>query len=191
MARHGEARRGKQTPEYNAWRHMLARCSNPRDKRYPAYGGRGIAVCRLLRAYEPFLSALGRRPSPKHSLDRIDPYGGYWCGTCAECKANGWPRNVRWATPAQQARNKRPGRTSKLTEEGVAVIKRLLDDGYRQQQIAAMMGVSQTLVSQIKFGRIWRVDSDVAHCERVPLSQATAGKAASLTAQSGRGTATA
>jgi hypothetical protein len=93
---HGESPRGSWTPEYRAGVNMVTRCHNPKATRYKNWGGRGISVCDEWRHdYEAFLSHVGRRPSPTHSLDRIDNNRGYE------------PGNVRWATREQQARNTR------------------------------------------------------------------------------------
>lgn len=94
---HGEKpKHGNPSPEYNAWRQMLARCTNPNRKDWDNYGGRGITVCkRWATSFEAFLEDMGRRPSSKHSLDRIDTEGNYE------------PGNVRWADDFQQSQNRR------------------------------------------------------------------------------------
>ena len=75
---------------------MLNRCRNPKDARYKDYGGRGITVCKEWEAsFSQFLVDVGPKPSPEHSIDRIDTDGSYE------------PNNVRWSTPVEQARNKR------------------------------------------------------------------------------------
>lgn len=94
---HGEASTAGWTPEYRAWVNMNSRCYIPSVTRFKNWGGRGIRVFDGWRHHYPaFLAHVGRRPSPIHSLDRYpDPDGHYE------------PGNVRWATPEQQAANKR------------------------------------------------------------------------------------
>ena len=84
------------TKVYDAWVQMRARCTNPSGGRFDKYQARGIVVCaRWGASFEVFLKDMGLPPSPKHSLDRIDNDGNYEPGNC------------RWATPKEQARNKR------------------------------------------------------------------------------------
>jgi hypothetical protein len=88
-----------QTPEYAAWRRAIDRCTNPNNKKYKYYGGRGIKVCaRWMESYEAFLADVGRKPSPELSIDRIDNDGDYE------------PGNVRWGTSEQQNNNRRSHR---------------------------------------------------------------------------------
>ena len=96
---HGDTVGGLCAPEYGSWKSMVDRCANKNSRDFLRYGGRGIKVCeRWLHSYENFLMDMWRKPSPKHSLDRIDVNGNY-------C-----PENCRWATPRQQANNKRNNR---------------------------------------------------------------------------------
>lgn len=97
-ALHGESvgSRKAGSVEYRAWSNMKQRCSNPRNDNYEYYGGRGVTVCdHWQRNYAAFRFWVGPRPSPKHSIDRIDPDGHYA------------PGNVRWATVSEQRNNRR------------------------------------------------------------------------------------
>lgn len=83
---------------------MKQRCFNSKNKRYHRYGGRGITVCERWQIFDYFYADLPPRPEGK-SLDRKNNDGPYSCGRCEQCIANGWPKNVRWATPRQQGQN--------------------------------------------------------------------------------------
>src|ERR1700721_1120894 len=71
---------------YTSWRAMLARCSQPSHRSYRYYGGKGIRVDPRWRSFQAFLSDLGPRPSPAHTLGRRDHARPYE------------PSNVGWAT---------------------------------------------------------------------------------------------
>lgn len=104
------------TVTYNCWDSMKRRTTNPRNKYFKNYGGRGIRVCvGWLDSFPTFLADMGEKPDGLW-LDRIDNEGHYSCGHCDECIENGWPLNCRWATPAEQLRNTR--RNLYLTFQG-------------------------------------------------------------------------
>lgn len=103
---HGECRGGS-TPEYRAWTLMRDRCFNPMSKAFKDYGARGITICERWSDFKNFLIDVGRKPSPRHSVGRIDNNGIYS------------PENVRWELPQQQANNKRNNRL--LTHNGLTL----------------------------------------------------------------------
>ena len=94
------------TTLYGAWSSMKARCYNPNVPSYRDYGAKGVWVCVAWKAsYSNFIEDIGSRPERGLTLDRTNNQGGYTCGHCADCLANGWPSNVAWATRLQQSRN--------------------------------------------------------------------------------------
>lgn len=98
------------TPEHGVWRGMIYRCTNPGATSWADYGGRGISVCeRWLSSFEAFLEDMGRRPSAKHSLDRINGHGNYE------------PANCRWATWIQQNRNRSVVNLLDVNDEPIGV----------------------------------------------------------------------
>jgi len=97
---HGYAK----TPIYICWCNMIARCENKNSTQYVRYGARGIKVCdRWRQSFEAFLEDMGFPPDG-YEIDRIDNDLGYE------------PKNCRWATKSQQARN--TSMTTKITFRG-------------------------------------------------------------------------
>src|ERR1700730_15678952 len=81
----------KESHEYNSWRNMRARCLYPKHVGYERWGGRGIKVCeRWLHSFDNFLTDMGLKPTPKHTIHRINSSGNYE------------PSNCKWASPMEQ-----------------------------------------------------------------------------------------
>jgi hypothetical protein len=81
------------TPEHTAYINAKQRCNYPNSSGFLNYGGAGVEF--KFKSFEEFFSELDFRPSPEHSVDRINPFGNYEKG------------NVRWATAKEQNSNKR------------------------------------------------------------------------------------
>jgi len=95
------------TSEYQCWKGILRRCLKSTCKTYVYYGGRGIGVCKEWLRFENFIADMGRKPSPRHEIERNNNDGPY-------CKDN-----CRWATRSEQNRNHR--RVRFLTYQGITL----------------------------------------------------------------------
>lgn len=139
---HGGARVGKHEPEFDIWQSMKGRCEIPGVTGYKHYGARGISVCpSWSQSYAAFLKDMGRRPSPKHSIDRINNDGNYEPGNC------------RWATFGEQARNRR---TSRRVERSDGTVFRTIRDAANSVGADPSTIAEACRVGRVSFGWKWR-----------------------------------
>ena len=136
--RHGQANR---TPTYQSWGAAIQRCTNPKNRYWHIYGGRGIQVCEAWKtSFEVFFADMGERPLG-YTLDRINSDGDYEPGNC------------RWATAKQNGRNRRD---VKLSESAAASIRQAYAaGGVTHRQLADAYGVSHATIGQLIRGRTW------------------------------------
>lgn len=98
MTVHGHFKNRKMTGIYNSWCHMIQRCTNPNNKRYKDYGGRGITICDRWLKFENFNEDMGKSWKPGLMLERRKNELGYFKDNC------------HWATRKEQQRDRRNNR---------------------------------------------------------------------------------
>lgn len=86
----------------------MSRCYDPSQKSYVNYGARGITVSPRWHHFRFFAEDMGMRPTPEHSIERVDNGRGYEASNCC------------WATGMEQATNRRLFKNSTTGRAGVA-----------------------------------------------------------------------
>lgn len=136
-----------QHPSYKTWKHMIDRCTNPKNPAYYRYGGAGITVCDRWLDINNFIDDMGEKPTG-YSIDRIDNSKGYYLENC------------RWADNATQARNRGMVKLTEALAEEIRSLPRIAKngrgEGYTRQQIANMYGVSVATIKKVLSGAYWK-----------------------------------
>ena len=112
---------------------MHSRCYDPKNAKYPRYGGRGIFVCERWHDFEAYYKDLGDIEDGL-TVDRIDNDGPYA------------PENCRLATYSQQARNRSDTRILTLNGESRSAT-----------EWAEITGISRTAIKN-RLKRGWSVE---------------------------------
>ena len=139
------------TPEHSVWRGIKKRCYSPRARGYANYGGRGIKVCdRWRESFAAFYADMGPRPSPDHQIDRYpDGNGDYEPGNC------------RWATRAEQNRNRKNNRLLLFRGHIMCLTdwaKRVgMSKGTLLERLQRGMSIEEALTTPV---RRWRTDDE-------------------------------
>jgi hypothetical protein len=133
----GESVSRKVSPEYRAWQDMMQRTDNPKNKHYGDYGGRGIETCERWAEFDNFLADMGRRPSAKYSIDRIDNNQGYS------------PSNCRWATRAEQNRNRRDNRLITYKGETKCIMDWAVEKGLKWSTLGGRLRRGEPIESAL------------------------------------------
>ena len=129
------------TPTYASWLEARKRCFSPKNKRYEAYGGRGISMCQEWAvSFEAFFADMGEAP-PGMTLDRKNPDGNYEHENC------------RWATKAEQARNTR---RTRATWEIVRSMRARAALGETAKALASEYGMCLSNARSILYGVTWK-----------------------------------
>lgn len=120
--------------EYSIWRGIKQRVSDTTSKNAAWYTHVSLDES-WENSFETFVADMGKRPSPKHSIERINGKLGYSKGNCV------------WATPTVQANNRSTNRN--LTLNGVTLTA---------AQWSRALGIKQhTILARIdKYG--WSVE---------------------------------
>lgn len=127
--------------EYRTWLMMRNRCNNSRADDFRHYGGRGIKVCERWNSFPTFLKDLGTRPTPSHTLGRIDSELAYS------------PKNCRWETRLEQSRSRNYCR---LSLEAAKEIRAAKQKGtFRVNDFMTKFNCGKTAIYSVLRGETW------------------------------------
>lgn len=128
-------------PLFQTWCGMMRRCNDPGLRCYERYGAKGITVCERWYDFYAFVHDMGEKPTPEHTVDRIDGKKGYA------------PENCRWATATEQRRN---AKSIVLDEDSVFKIRGLIKEGCSIPALAKVYGCTIQGIRAAATGRTWK-----------------------------------
>lgn len=129
------------TPEFRVWTNMIGRCECKTDDDFHNYGARGISVCHRWReSFEAFLIDMGKRPTAKHTIERLNNSGNYE------------PSNCVWAARKVQNRNKR---NIRLSPAIVAAARQVKREGGNVSALARRLRVNRHTLGNAARGQSW------------------------------------
>ncbi len=139
---HGESK----TPEHGIWCGIKSRTGNPNSPAFPNYGGRGIKMCdRWIHSFENFLADMGKKPTPKHTIERKNNEGNYD------------PDNCTWATRMDQSNNKRSNKFVTYNGKTLTISQLARESGITPHQlnyrITKMKWPIEEAVKKLKKGK--------------------------------------
>lgn len=134
--------------EYNAWLDAKRRCYDKNNSQYCNYGGRGVKMSEdWTNDFDAFFDEIGKAPTPKHQLDRINNDKGYESG------------NVRWVTPSENLINRRKKEHWGITYDGrsyYAKITRM----YTERRSRALKTLEEAIQLRDLYVREYEEDED-------------------------------
>lgn len=125
---------------YTIWSKIVQRCTNPNNKGYVNYGGRGITVCDEWLIFINFYNDMKDTYQDNLTIERINNDLGYY------------KENCKWATYKEQARNRR---SLKLSEADAILIKQRYKNGESYASIARDYNCYYTTISSCVKGKTW------------------------------------
>lgn len=150
-------------PTYRVWLCMKTRCYNFKHSSSKRYGREGVTVCaEWLNDFEAFRSSMGDRPTPTHTLDRLDNGEGYS------------PSNCRWATALQQGSNRRTNVFQEWKGQRLTVTQIARSENVDYPELMRLLGLGHPLCDAVE-----RINLQGRHFHERAVSMGATGKSKS------------
>jgi len=131
-------------PLYSTYYRIIAFCYNPKNKKYPRYGGRGITMCKRWKDdRELFFQDMEPGWERGLTIERINNDGNYS------------PENCKWATFIEQSRNKK---NISLSMEKARLIRKIYKDDpdMTYEILADSFIVSESCIRSVVEMKSWK-----------------------------------